>query len=40
MTMRRFTRIFRAHMLMNGLKQLRIEANGAKDAFERARSEF
>ncbi len=40
MTMRRFTLIFRTHMLMNGLKQLRNKANGAKDAFKRARSEF
>lgn len=40
MTMRRFTHIFRAPMLMNGLKLLGNRANGAKDAFDRAGSEF
>ncbi len=40
MTMRRFTHFFRPPMLMRGSKQVENRANGAKDAFERARSEL
>ncbi len=40
MTMHRFTHFFRLPMLMRGSKQVENRDNGAKDAFERARSEF